>query len=110
MMFWVVRRHLPLVPELEHQAEVWSAAFSPDGTRVATASLDKTARVWNATTGKPVTGSISRARTASITVSRRPLPLGPGPPLLMPCATADGAYSGPVSTDAKVERVRKARL
>jgi WD40 repeat protein len=26
---------------------VWSAAFSPDGTRVVTASSDKTARVWD---------------------------------------------------------------
>jgi WD40 repeat protein len=33
---------------------VGSAAFSPDGTRVVTASLDKTARVWDAATGEPV--------------------------------------------------------
>jgi WD40 repeat protein len=26
---------------------VWSAAFSPDGIRVVTASADKTARVWD---------------------------------------------------------------
>jgi WD40 repeat protein len=32
---------------LQHQAEVWSAAFSADGTRVVTASGDKTARVWD---------------------------------------------------------------
>jgi WD40 repeat protein len=33
---------------------VWSATFSPDGTRVITASFDNTARVWDAATGKPV--------------------------------------------------------
>ena len=27
------------------------AAFSPDGARIVTASVDKTARVWDATTG-----------------------------------------------------------
>ncbi len=36
----------PLTPPLVHRAEVGSAAFSPDGMRVVTASLDKTARVW----------------------------------------------------------------
>jgi WD40 repeat protein len=31
-----------------------SAAFSPDGKRIVTASADKTARVWDADTGKPI--------------------------------------------------------
>ena len=31
-----------------------SAAFSPDGARVVTASDDKTARVWDAATGKAI--------------------------------------------------------
>ena len=31
-----------------------SAAFSPDGTRIVTASEDKTARIWDAATGKPI--------------------------------------------------------
>ena len=29
-----------------HESAVWSAGFSPDGTRIVTASGDKTARVW----------------------------------------------------------------
>ena len=33
---------------------VSSAAFSPDGKRIVTASWDKTARVWDAATGKPI--------------------------------------------------------
>src|SRR5262249_30019052 len=37
-----------------HQGMVISAAFSPDGTRVVTASWDKTARVWDATTARLV--------------------------------------------------------
>ena len=32
-----------------------SAAFSPDGTRIVTASDDKTARIWDAATGKELT-------------------------------------------------------
>jgi WD40 repeat protein len=40
---------------LTHAEDVTDAQFSPDGKRVATASLDDTARVWDAETGKPVT-------------------------------------------------------
>jgi hypothetical protein len=35
-----------------HTDVLWSAVFSPDGTRIATASADGTARIWDATTGK----------------------------------------------------------
>lgn len=37
-----------------HEGAVRGAAFSPDGKYVATASWDKTARVWETATGKPV--------------------------------------------------------
>ena len=30
---------------------VYSAAFSPDGTRIVTASRDNTARLWDAASG-----------------------------------------------------------
>jgi WD40 repeat protein len=47
MMFWAAARRLTLVPTLEHGGWVMSAAFSPDGTRIITASFDNTTRVWD---------------------------------------------------------------
>jgi WD40 repeat protein len=33
---------------------VWSAAFSPDGRRIVTASENKTVRLWKVETGEPI--------------------------------------------------------
>jgi len=42
-----------LIQTLEgHIDEVKSAVFSPDGKLIASASRDKTARLWNTSTGK----------------------------------------------------------
>jgi WD40 repeat protein len=35
-----------------HSGALYGAAWSPDGTRIATASADKTAKLWDALTGQ----------------------------------------------------------
>jgi WD40 repeat protein len=55
----VLRQGLPLLPRavgrpIKHRGPVQAVAFSPDGTRLATASWDGTAGVWEALTGQPV--------------------------------------------------------
>jgi hypothetical protein len=47
---WRLRRISSLAG---HRGPVWTAAFSPDGQRVLTASADKTARLWDVS-GKPL--------------------------------------------------------
>jgi WD40 repeat protein len=42
----------------QHEVPVHSASFSPDGTRVVTASWDNAARVWDARSGQPLTGPL----------------------------------------------------
>ena len=42
----------PLIASFEHQDLVFKAAFSPDAARILTASWDKTAKLWDAASGK----------------------------------------------------------
>ena len=44
----------PLIASFEHQDLVFQVAFSPDAARILTASWDKTAKVWDAASGKLV--------------------------------------------------------
>nr|NCR75131.1 hypothetical protein [Microcystis aeruginosa K13-06] len=56
---------------LAHQGYVITAAFSPDGKRIVTASWDKTARVWDAETGREI-ASLNGHQNTVITAAFSP--------------------------------------
>ena len=101
---------------IEHGDVVISASFSPDGKRVLTASLDKTARVWDAVTGKPVgepmthgsfvhSASFSpdgkRVVTASADKTARVWDADTGKPVGAPMTHSDRVSSASFSPDGK---------
>ncbi len=46
-----------------------AVAFSPDGRTILTASVDKTARLWDAATGQPVGLPMAHPRRVSVAFS-----------------------------------------
>jgi WD40 repeat protein len=52
---WDADRRRCSVPRLiGHSAMVWSLAFTPDGTRLASASRDMTVKLWDTASGQEV--------------------------------------------------------
>ena len=49
--YWNRLCHLELLTLIGHTGSVYVAAYSPDGTRIATGGQDNTVRVWDAATG-----------------------------------------------------------
>jgi WD40 repeat protein/serine/threonine protein kinase len=50
--YWQRLCHLEQHTFIGHRSTVWSASWSPDGTRLATGSDDGTAKVWDAASGR----------------------------------------------------------
>jgi tetratricopeptide (TPR) repeat protein len=54
-----------VAPPLGHEARVTFAQFSPDGSRLLTASQDGAVRMWDAGTGRPLTPPLRHGRAVS---------------------------------------------
>jgi hypothetical protein len=109
---------LPSAPELteplRHEGIVRYAEFSPDGSRIVTASYDKTARVWDARTGLALTRPLQHADwvfsahfspdglrvvTASKDNTARVWDAATGMPISAPMKHQEGVYSARFSPD-----------
>lgn len=55
---WDAQTHRPIGKPLRHRDGVLHASFSPDGSKIATASEDFTARIWDTATGRPLTSPL----------------------------------------------------
>src|SRR5262245_21159918 len=54
---------------LRHGGPVIGLAFSPDGRTIITASADRTARIWDAATGKELARLVHDAEVRAVAVS-----------------------------------------
>ncbi|MGH3720875.1 MAG: CHAT domain-containing protein [Pseudonocardiaceae bacterium] len=77
-----IAQHPRTVQILRHRKAVSAVAFSPDGHRLATASADQTARIWDVTSGQECLcvmhkGVRSNARGRSATVRGRAVAFSP---------------------------------
>lgn len=67
---WDLRSGRPLTPPIRGVSPMTFVAYSPDGARLATTSLDGSVRVWDAVTGQPSCPAIPHAAPpVSITFS-----------------------------------------
>ncbi|HEY5891906.1 MAG TPA: hypothetical protein VIT91_01630 [Chthoniobacterales bacterium] len=112
---WEEKRDWPNF-QLRHEDSVNSASFSADGSRIATASWDRTARIWDAASGRPIGEPLrhegpvnsvsfsadgSRIVTASWDKTARVWDAASGKPIGEPLRHEGPVYSASFSADGR---------
>ena len=62
---WDIATGRALGTPMIHETTVTAVAFSPDGTRIATASADHTARLWDGMTGRPISEPMKHSESVA---------------------------------------------
>ena len=114
------RRHRPrLARPRGHTGRVFAAAFSADGGRVVTASLDRTARIWDARSGRTLhvlphpwvrpQRRLQRRRYARRDCRRRRDRTRSGTPATAACSTSCAATAAPSGAPSSAPTARCSR-
>ncbi len=102
--FWDVATSQLRGHSIPHPGAVQAVAYSPDGQKVLTASTDRVARLWEATTLPPILARKQYDRATAFSPDGRSVLRGGGDRPLQICDASTGEATGPLFANKKEAR------